>query len=128
MLLIKNPTGADQALRSIPPGEERTDLVIGLNDAIADGRDVSWIWDTDFELLAHRDVRIWCTGRRAGELALRLKYAGVGIERILIVTDPLDAVQQAADGGEGRFWILPTYTAMFHLRERLVELGVAEAL
>jgi UDP-N-acetylmuramyl tripeptide synthase len=75
ILLVKNPAGANEVLRTLAlePGEH--DLLAVLNDNIADGRDVSWIWDADFELLEGRVRRITCSGRRAAELAVRLKYA-----------------------------------------------------
>ena len=81
MLLIKNPAGANEAVRTIVDGGAPSLAVIALNDAIADGRDVSWIWDVDFEpLLAGLD-RLVATGDRAAELALRFKYGGLDAER-----------------------------------------------
>ena len=84
MLLVKNPAGANEVLRTLAlePGEH--DVLGVLNDEIADGRDVSWIWDVDFELLAGRIRRVTCSGTRAPELAVRLKYAGVDPARIAI--------------------------------------------
>ena len=89
ILLIKNPAGANEVLRTLSleaaPGRrprEGLDLWIALNDRIADGRDVSWIWDADFELLADRRRRVVCAGTRAPEMALRLKYAGWPTDRI----------------------------------------------
>jgi UDP-N-acetylmuramyl tripeptide synthase len=85
MLLIKNPAGANEALRTIVDGGAPSLAVIALNDAIADGRDVSWIWDVDFEpLLAGLD-RLVATGERAAELALRFKYAGFDADAIEVV-------------------------------------------
>ena len=76
MLLIKNPAGANEAVRTLVEGAAPSVAVIALNDAIADGRDVSWIWDVDFEpLLAGLD-RLVATGSRAAELALRFAYGG----------------------------------------------------
>ena len=82
ILLVKNPAGANEVLRTLAlePGEH--DLLGVLNDNIADGRDVSWIWDADFELLAGRIRRVTCSGTRAAELAVRLKYAGIDPARI----------------------------------------------
>ena len=77
MLLGKNPTGMNQVLRTIASGDKRElHLLLFLNDGIADGRDISWIWDTDYELLAGRAASVGVSGTRAEELALRLKYAG----------------------------------------------------
>jgi UDP-N-acetylmuramyl tripeptide synthase len=96
-----------------------------LNDRIADGRDISWIWDADFELLADRARRITCSGTRAEELALRLKYAGVHAE-LAVDRDlgrSLDAAVAAGDGGP--LYALPTYTALLELRDLLARRGLA---
>ena len=84
ILLIKNPAGANEVLRTLrlEAGGEGLDLWIALNDRIADGRDVSWVWDADFELLGDAVRRVTCAGTRAPEMALRLKYAGWPEERI----------------------------------------------
>ena len=77
ILLVKNPAGANEVLRTLTLEDGQVDLWLALNDRIADGRDVSWIWDADFELLAGRVRRVTCSGTRAEEMALRLKYAGI---------------------------------------------------
>jgi UDP-N-acetylmuramyl tripeptide synthase len=125
ILLVKNPAGANEVLRTLTlePGEH--DVLAVLNDIVADGRDVSWIWDADFEVLAGRVRRVTCSGTRAAEMAVRMKYAGVPVERI-IVRDELDAGLDAAIGdGDGPLYALPTYTAMLALREELVRRGAA---
>ncbi len=104
-----------------------------LNDQIADGRDVSWIWDADFELLAGRVRRVTCSGTRAAELALRLKYAGVepDADRASSRTSrrALDrAAAEPAPTPDAPLYALPTYTAMLALRELLVARGEAEQL
>jgi len=126
ILLVKNPAGANEVLRTLAlePGEH--DLLGVLNDKIADGRDVSWIWDADFELLAGRVRRATCSGSRAPELALRLKYAGIDPARIRVQADLPSALREAAsDGSDPRtpLYALPTYTAMLALRELLVARG-----
>jgi len=87
ILLIKNPAGANEVLRTLmlEAGEGGLELWIALNDRTADGRDVSWVWDADFELLAGAVRRAVCSGTRAAELAVRLKYAGWPVEAIEIV-------------------------------------------
>jgi lipid II isoglutaminyl synthase (glutamine-hydrolysing) len=122
ILLVKNPAGANEVLRTLAlePGEH--DLLGVLNDNIADGRDVSWIWDADFELLAGRLRRATCSGTRAAELAVRLKYAGVEPERIRVLPDlstALAAAREDAPPGGAPLYALPTYTAMLSLRELL---------
>ena len=90
-----------------------------LNDRTADGRDVSWVWDADFELIAERVRRVTCSGTRAAELAVRLKYAGVEPARIEVVGDLARAVEVARADGDGPLYALPTYTAMLELRRVL---------
>lgn len=141
ILLIKNPAGANEVLRTLrleaAEGEE-IDLWIALNDRIADGRDVSWVWDADFELLAGAVRRVVCSGTRAAEMALRLKYAGWPEERIEVVPGIEPALDTAvasaseigapmgASNSEGRrVFALPTYTALLELRKLLADRGLA---
>jgi UDP-N-acetylmuramyl tripeptide synthase len=131
ILLVKNPAGANEVLRTLAlePGEH--DLLGVLNDNIADGRDVSWIWDADYELLAGRVRSVTCAGTRAPELALRLKYAGIDPPRIRVVDDLGQALTAAAadrpaDGAKP-LYVLPTYTAMLALRALLVQRGEADS-
>jgi len=131
ILLVKNPAGANEVLRTLALEPGQHDLLGVLNDNTADGHDVSWIWDADFELLAGRVRSARCSGTRAPELALRLKYAGIEPERIEVVEDLDRAVSEAAgDRGESApqapLYVLPTYTAMLALRELLVRRGEAE--
>jgi UDP-N-acetylmuramyl tripeptide synthase len=130
ILLIKNPAGANEVLRTLAlePGEH--DLLGVLNDQIADGRDVSWVWDADFELLAGRIRRVTCSGSRAADLATRLKYAGVDPDRIHVQPDLAGALGEAAEAlpdGRAPLYALPTYTAMLALRELLVGRGEASS-
>jgi lipid II isoglutaminyl synthase (glutamine-hydrolysing) len=125
ILLVKNPVGANEVLRTLTLEEGRLDIWFALNDRTADGRDVSWIWDADFELLEGRVRRATCTGTRAEEMALRLKYAGVDVE-IAVERDlgrALDAALAAAAGE--RVYALPTYTALLDLRDLLAKRGLA---
>jgi UDP-N-acetylmuramyl tripeptide synthase len=125
ILLVKNPAGANEVLRTLAlePGEH--DLLAILNDNIADGRDVSWVWDADFEVLAGRVRHVTCSGTRAAEMALRLKYAGVDPARIAVAAGLDDGLDRALADGDGRLFALPTYTAMLGLRDLLVARGAA---
>jgi UDP-N-acetylmuramyl tripeptide synthase len=130
IMLVKNPAGANEVLRTLAlePGEH--ELLGVLNDRIADGRDVSWIWDADFELLADRVRSATCSGTRAADLAARLKYAGVPADRIVVEDDLATALQRAVGGNgdnasEAPLYALPTYTAMLELRDLLVARGEA---
>jgi UDP-N-acetylmuramyl tripeptide synthase len=125
ILLVKNPAGANEVLRTLVLEDGELDLWLALNDGIADGRDVSWVWDADFELLAGRVRRVTCAGTRAEEMALRLKYAG--IDAPLNVEPELDRALDAAvaDGGGRPLYALPTYTALLELRDLLAGRGLA---
>jgi lipid II isoglutaminyl synthase (glutamine-hydrolysing) len=130
ILLVKNPAGANEVLRTLAlePGEH--DVLGVLNDRIADGRDVSWIWDADFELLAGRVRTFTCSGSRAAELAVRIKYAGIEPRRIRVQPDLSRALDEAAAERPDRaapLYALPTYTAMLALRGLLVARGEASS-
>jgi len=128
LLLIKNPAGANEAVRTLVDGGAPRVAVIALNDAIADGRDVSWIWDVDFEPLLGELETVVATGSRAAELGLRLKYGG--LDEAKIVVEPALAV--ALDRGlsltppAAELVVLPTYTAMLELQHIVAERGLAK--
>ncbi|HET6997232.1 MAG TPA: Mur ligase family protein [Solirubrobacterales bacterium] len=128
MLLIKNPAGANEVLRTLrlEAGAEQVDLWIGLNDRIADGRDVSWVWDADFELLSGAVRRVVCAGTRAPEMALRLKYAGWPEESIEVVPGIEASLDRAVAAAPDRLFALPTYTALLELRKLLSDRGLAK--
>jgi UDP-N-acetylmuramyl tripeptide synthase len=128
LLLIKNPAGANEAVRTLVDGSAPRVVVVALNDAIADGRDVSWIWDVDFELLLADLDTLVATGERAAELALRFKYAGLDDSRIVVEPELARALDRGLDltpDGE-ELVVLPTYTAMLSLQRLLAERGLAK--
>jgi UDP-N-acetylmuramyl tripeptide synthase len=127
ILLVKNPAGANEVLRTLALEGRELDLLGVLNDRIADGRDVSWVWDADWEVLAGSVRRMTCSGTRAAELALRLKYAGVPAERLHVQEDLEAALDEALAAGDGPLYAVPTYTALLELRELLTRRGLAEA-
>jgi UDP-N-acetylmuramyl tripeptide synthase len=126
-LLIQNPAGANEAIRTLVDGGAPRVLVIALNDQIADGRDVSWIWDVDFEPLVPSLDRLIASGGRAAELALRFRYGGLAEDAIKLEPDLADALDRGLeltpDGGE--LVVLPTYTAMLGLQRLLASRGLA---
>ncbi len=126
MLLIKNPAGANEAIRTLEEGGVPGTLVIALNDRIADGRDVSWIWDVDFEPLLERVEKIVVSGERAAELALRFTYAGLPSDRLEVIPDLREALDRglALVPAGGELGVLPTYTAMLELRKIAVARGL----
>ena len=132
ILLIKNPAGANEVFRTLVGTADGAkangglDLLIALNDGIADGRDISWIWDADFEILANSAERVVCAGTRAPELALRLKYAGVSPDRLEVIEPLPKAFGRALEADPGRpLYALPTYTALLELRDLLSDRGYA---
>ena len=128
LLLAKNPTGFNEVLRTAIQFGQAKSFLIALNDRIADGRDVSWIWDVDFEQLKDVARHIVVSGDRALDLRVRLKYAQIPADRIEVVSDWHDALQRAARAtpeGEMLF-VLPTYTAMLELRAVLTREGALQ--
>jgi UDP-N-acetylmuramyl tripeptide synthase len=133
ILLIKNPAGTNEVLRTLrlesdqrATGDGQLDLWLALNDRIADGRDVSWIWDADFELLAGSVRRVHCSGTRAPELALRLKYAGIDPAAIVVEESIERSLDAAVADANGPLYALPTYTALLELRTLLASRGLAK--
>jgi UDP-N-acetylmuramyl tripeptide synthase len=127
MLLVKNPAGANEVLRTLETGIPPV-LVLALNDAIADGQDVSWIWDVDFEPLLPHVERVVVTGERAAELGLRLVYGGLDRAKLDIVPSlerALDRGLELCEAGSDLV-VLPTYTAMLALRGILVGRGLVK--
>jgi UDP-N-acetylmuramyl tripeptide synthase len=123
---MKNPAGANEILRTLALAPGESDVLAILNDRDADGRDVSWIWDADFEEFAPRVRHATCAGIRAPELALRLKYAGVPAERIEVEADVARALDLALAASDATtLYALPTYTAMLELRRVLGRRGQA---
>jgi len=123
ILLVKNPAGANEVLRTLALEGEQLDLFGVLNDNTADGRDISWVWDADWELLAPSLRHMTCSGTRAAELALRLKYAGLAAGRLSVVPDLPQGLDAALANGDGPLYALPTYTALLELRDLLARRG-----
>jgi UDP-N-acetylmuramyl tripeptide synthase len=125
LLLAKNPVGYNEVIRTLLLDPAPLHLYLALNDRIADGQDVSWIWDVDFEQLAGRAATVLAGGDRAEDLAVRLKYAGLPPERIRLVKDHGQAVRDLlASTPEGTTgYAVPTYTAMLDLRRALAASG-----
>jgi len=131
LLLIKNPVGFNEILRTFVTGADAKHVLIAINDNHADGRDVSWLWDVDFEMLAEarsegmtESMRPFTvSGIRAGDMAVRLKYAELPVGKV--IPDRKEAIKYALEStppGE-TLYVLPTYTAMLEIRKTLSELG-----
>jgi UDP-N-acetylmuramyl tripeptide synthase len=125
LVLVKNPAGFNAAIGALLETDRHPRILGALNDRDADSRDVSWIWDADFEALAPRVTHATITGLRARDLALRFKYAGVPKDRVTVVDGWVPAIRAAIDGtpvGE-ELVVIATYTAMLSLRNALARLG-----
>jgi len=115
--LIKNPIGATEVLRTVKDDPKSRMLII-INDNYADGRDVSWLWDANFELLSGYKKLVVTSGVRASDMAVRLKYAGISKENI----KPIENIKNAIDYSlkqleEGeKLYIMPTYTALLEMQ------------
>ncbi len=111
--LIKNPTGASEVLKTV---DLNSNIVIAINDNYADGRDISWLWDSDFEQLKNAQKLVIASGTRACDMALRLKYAGIPQEKILTEPNIKSAINKASKAGKTT--ILPSYTALLEIKEK----------
>ena len=124
IVLVKNPAGCDRALEYLAgvPGDCLP--VFCLNDNIADGTDVSWIWDAGYErLLQARDfARVCVYGTRAQDMRVRLKYAGLDDGRIAVL-DTADALAETVRASSLPVYVLPNYTSMLEVRDKLAGLG-----
>lgn len=121
-LLIKNPVGFNQIISLLSEDAERKEILIGINDHIADGTDISWLWDADIEHLTLIANHITTCGTRAHEMALRLKYAGFRESEITIENNPKIAFDHFINNSQdNKLYCLLTYTTMLELRKELVK-------
>ncbi len=124
MILVKNPTGFNQVLKYLLTQKEKCVIGFAINDNLADGTDISWLWDVDFEILSfmqNKVRRFFASGTRAEDMAVRLKYAGIPSDSIFIKhgdTELLDSMTEASNESE-TIYLLPTYTAMLEIRKNL---------
>jgi len=136
LTLVKNPMGFNQVINTVVQLDKSLYLLIAINDLAADGRDISWLWDVNFEVLGLQNERIKqivCAGLRAEDMALRLKYAGVAEEKLIIehslekaveILEKCQPIQDKQRLLRETVFVFPTYTALFPLREILVKKAV----
>lgn len=110
--LIKNPIGANEVLKTV---DLDSNILIIINDNYADGRDVSWLWDAEFEGINGSKNEVVVSGSRANDMALRLKYAGC--KNIKIIPDIKHAVEYVGKTADNNITILPTYTALLKINK-----------
>ena len=124
--LIKNPAGTSQAVSSVV-ADEKSNVLIAINDNLADGRDISWLWDADFEQLGETNRAVTVSGQRAEDMAIRMKYAGTAPSHITAISSLSKALDSAvANTPDGHtLWILPTYTCLLELQKILKARGLS---
>lgn len=121
MILIKNPAGCNQVLNFLANMDTPAVFAAILTDRSADGTDISWIWDVDFEKLAAMGDRlrmIYASGVRAEDIALRFKYAGIPDEKVIVEKD-YDRLMELVTHQPDPVYLMPTYTGMMELREKI---------
>lgn len=117
--LIKNPKGATEVLKALS-NNPHARFLIAINDNYADGRDISWLWDARFDVLSNHKKEIFISGRRAYDMALRLKYADIETNKIKVKEKIKDAINEASfslANGE-TLYILPTYTVLLEMQRK----------
>ena len=116
IFLIKNPAGCTEVINFVSQFDSSI-VLIAINDNYADGRDVSWLWDAQFEKLACKGIKFVCSGSRAYDIALRLKYAGVSIEDIEVKEELIASIKDLVvkSKKDENLFVLPTYTALLEI-------------
>lgn len=124
VFLVKNPTGANEVLRTLASSKDLNILAI-LNDNFADGKDVSWIWDTNWEIVAPSVKNMFVSGIRSWDLANRLKYAGLKINKEDVERNINYSIKKSLEklSNNDTLIILPTYTALLEVQKSLSKLG-----
>ena len=124
MILVKNPTGFNQVLKYLLTQKDNCVIGFAINDKLADGTDISWLWDVDFEILSFMQSKIrrfYVSGIRAEDMAVRLKYAGIPSDSIFIQHGDAELIDSMIGASEEKetLYLLPTYTAMLDIRKNL---------
>lgn len=126
LVLSKNPTGFNEVIRTVTAdGRDGKAVLLALNDLVADGTDVSWIWDVDFEELVPQAAAVTASGVRAEDMALRMKYAGLPAGSLRVEGDLERALRESLERVPegGTLYALTTYTATLALRRAMTGLG-----
>jgi UDP-N-acetylmuramyl tripeptide synthase len=129
IILVKNPAGYNQALDILALNKDEFSAVFMLNDNYADGRDVSWIWDVDFEKISLLNINdIFVSGVRMYDMAVRLKVAGLDVDKFILKEDYEELTDKLKDSSSKKIYILATYTAMINYRKYLHSKGYINKL
>ena len=122
LYLVKNPAGFNEVIKTLFNNGDKKDVLIAINDLIADGRDVSWLWDVDYSKMYGKIKKIFSTGIRAYDMALRLKYDRV--DNFSLIDDNIEkVVKRGVKNCSKKLYVLPTYTAMLEIRKILNQMG-----
>ncbi|KKR57055.1 MAG: hypothetical protein UU05_C0007G0012 [Candidatus Curtissbacteria bacterium GW2011_GWA1_40_47] len=122
LYLVKNPAGFSAVINTLFTEKDKKDVLIAINDLIADGTDVSWLWDVDFSIMRTKTNKLFLTGKRADDMALRLKYDRVD-NFSLIDNDFQTTIIKGVKNCSKKLYVLPTYTAMLEIRKILNQMG-----
>lgn len=129
IILVKNPAGYNQALDTLCLNKESFSCAFLLNDNYADGTDVSWIWDVDFEKLHNLNIdEVFISGLRCYDMAVRLKIAGLNEDKFIIETEFENLTSKIKESDNNKIYILATYTAMINYRKHLYSKGYIKKL
>lgn len=129
IILVKNPAGYNQALDTLCLNKEPFSALFMLNDNYADGRDVSWIWDVDFEKLKTLPINnVFVSGMRMYDMAVRLKTAGLNKDTFIVEEDYEKLTEKIKECNDNNIYVLATYTAMINYRKYLHSKGYIEKL
>lgn len=129
IILVKNPAGYNQALDTLSLNKNEFSAVFMLNDNYADGRDVSWIWDVDFEKISTLKIEdIFVSGMRMYDMAVRLKVAGLNVDKFILEEDYEQLTNKVKQSKSKKIYILATYTAMINYRKYLHSKGYINKL
>jgi UDP-N-acetylmuramyl tripeptide synthase len=124
LALIKNPAGLNEVLKTLLRTEGEKALVIAINDLAADGRDVSWLWDAGLEMMNDQSIKkVICSGRRAGDTAVRLKYAGVPRVKLVLEPECRESLEILGLQGAKEYFVLASYTNLSRYANLLEKMG-----
>lgn len=124
VILVKNPAGFSQTMSFLKSIDDDFTMILSLNDNAADGRDISWIWDVDFNGIFERpNVKdIYVTGKRCYDMAIRVKYEGVGDREIKVIeNEDYNKLVDIATSQGRDVYIVPTYTSMMAMRPTIAK-------
>ena len=119
--LAKNPAGFNQAISTVLTDPRKKDVIVAINDNANDGKDVSWLWDVDFEKISSDSLNtLTCTGIRLYDIALRFKYSDVKVDAV--TADMRAAIEKCLETDTEVVYILVNYSAMYTTEDIMLAL------